>query len=137
MARKTLIYTVDADGGRDQGKAFVLTELPARQAEWWAARVFLALAANNVDIPEDVTNLGMEGIAIIGLKALGKLNPKDTKPLLDEMMECVMVLPDPTKPMVIRTLVDDDIEEIKTILQLRKAIFGLHCDFFTIAAILT
>jgi len=49
------------------------------------------------------------------------------KPLLDEMMGCVQIVPSPN---VKRPLIEDDIEEVKTRLMLRKAIWDLHMDFF-------
>ena len=35
MARKTQTYTIDS-GGRDKGKTFLITEMPATKAEDWA-----------------------------------------------------------------------------------------------------
>src|SRR5690242_21778037 len=48
--RKTLRYTV-AEEGRDKGKTYLLTEMSASQAEMWAARAFLAMANNGIEIP--------------------------------------------------------------------------------------
>lgn len=128
MARKTLAVQIDTEG-RDKGKVYFLTEMPASQGEWWAIRVFLAMARNNVDVPDDIRDQGMAGLAIIGFKALGGMTPHDAKPLLDEMMACVQIIPDPSKPNVIRALIEDDIEEVTTRVRLRREVFTLHTGF--------
>jgi hypothetical protein len=133
MARKTQIVTIDQDG-RDKGKAFLITEMPAAQAEEWGARALFALMRSGVEVPENVRDLGLAGIAALGLKALGGLEWDLAKPLFDEMFTCIQIIPDPAKPAVVRGLVPDDIEEVKTRLLLRKAVLMLHIEFFTGAA---
>jgi hypothetical protein len=128
MTRRTADITISAEG-RDHGKAFRLTEMPARQAEEWAMRALIALARSGVDIPEDIASRGLAGIAVMGFSALRGIAFVDAKPLLDEMMTCVQFLPDPRKPSVVRPLFDGDIEEIFTFFHLRKEVFQLHVDF--------
>ncbi|HEY6019609.1 MAG TPA: hypothetical protein VIY48_06835, partial [Candidatus Paceibacterota bacterium] len=67
-------------------------------------------------------------------EAIGKLQYERAKPLLDRMMECVQIIPDPSKPNVVRSLIDDDIEEVSTRLMLRKETFQLHASFLKTAA---
>lgn len=130
MGRKTAQYTVK-DEGRDKGKMFLLTEMSASQAESWAMRVLLALAASNVDIPEDYAELGMAQLAEMGIKALSGLKWDVAEPLLDEMFTCIQALPDPSKLHVVRNLVETDIEEVMTRLTLRKEVWNLHMDFLS------
>jgi hypothetical protein len=130
--RKTATITIAAEG-RDKGKVFQLKELPASQAERWAMKVFLALAKSGVDIPEDVMQSGMAGIAAVGFKALAGMNYYDAEPLMDEMFQCVQAVPDPGKPAVLRNLIEDDIEEVQTRLLLRKEILLLHVNFLPAA----
>lgn len=125
MARKTAEFT--ATQGRDKGKTYVLTEMSSYAAERWAIRAFMALAKSGVDVPEDVQELGMAGIARLGLKALGGANFEDAEPLLEEMFQCVKF----KASAAVRDLVEDDIEEVATRLQLRREVFGLHVDFST------
>lgn len=124
MARhmKTVIVT---DDGRDKGKRYIITEKSASDAEWWADRVILAIGRTGVDIGE-IEGLGMQGLAILGFKALFKIGPMDLKPLLDEMFDCVTFEP---SPGVVRGLIEDDIEEVATRLMLRAEIFTLHTGF--------
>jgi hypothetical protein len=56
------------------------------------------------------------------------------KPLFDKMMDCIQINP---SPKVTRALIDDDIQEVATLLRLRKEILTLHLSFFTAAAPLT
>jgi hypothetical protein len=138
MARKTLTVIIDK-AGRDQGKTFLLEEMPAAQAERWAMRAFLALARSGVDIPEDIASAGLAGIATLGIKALGGLSFGDAEPLLNEMMGCVRLIPDPSRPGVMLSYpqFEGQIEEPVTFLTLRMEVFKLHTDFFSIAGRLT
>lgn len=128
MARKTAMYSVK-DENRDRGKMFLLTEMDADKAEDWAMRVFFALMSANVELPDGIEELGMAGLAEIGLKAIGGLKWEIAKPLVAEMFECVQMIPDPSKTHVQRSLVPSDIEEVSTRLKLRMEVFNLHVDF--------
>ena len=137
MARRTKLVKI-TDEGRDKGKTFLITEMPPSQAEAWAYRALLALANNNVEVPD--ASLGMAALAQVGLRGLSGLPWIVAEPLLKEMMECVQVCPEPKNPSFVRPLEpaggdgDYDIEEIATRLKLRKEIFQLHVDF-SLAAI--
>lgn len=126
--RKSQTWFCD-DANRDNGKTFVITELPASEAEDWAIQAFFALLNAGVDVPDDVAEMGFAGIASIGLGALGKVPYEKAKPLFDKMMQCVKFMPDNGNPNVTRQLTESDIEEITTRMKLRKMVFGLHWDF--------
>ena len=133
MARKTEYVTIDK-AGRDLGKTFVITEMSAFAAERWATKAFLALANSGIDLPQGMA-AGMQGLAALGLEALGKIKYDDAEPLLDEMLECVRFKPSEKAPPREIIIGDDgDIEEIATLLTLRMAIFKLHVNFSTPAA---
>lgn len=128
MARRIQTVTIESEQSRDQGKSFVVTEMPAEQAEWWAARAIQALLTENPDIGS-IGDTPLAELAQRGFKALGSLPPEKLKPLMDEMFTCVkMGLPDGKS----RDLLPSDIEEVTTRLQLRKEIFSLHVGFFTL-----
>lgn len=136
MTRRSETITIAAEG-RDKGKVFEITELPAMQGEKWAMRAFLALAKSGIDLPEDFGSGGMAAIALVGFKALGNVAFADAESLMDEMFTCVDLLPDPSNPQVKRNgakLLPDDIEEVATLLFLRKRIFELHTRFSQLAA---
>ena len=128
--RKTVTVTID-DAGRDKGKVFVLTEMSAYQSENWAARAIFAMMNAGVDIPDNIAEAGLAGVAALGIKSLTHVSFESAKPLLDEMLACVQFQP---SPKVTRALVEDDIEEVATLLRLRKEVLALHLDFFINAA---
>lgn len=130
MGRKTIDYRIPPeDGNRDAGKLYVIREMPAPQAEKLAIRVFQGLVRSGVDLPEDAASSGMAGIAVMGFKALGMMSFADLEPILDEIMACVEIKPDPKNPAVQRPLIDDDVEEVQTRLKLRMAWFELTTGF--------
>lgn len=125
MARKTKIFTVNDEKSRDHGKAYLLTEMSAENAEWWAFQVLQALLGSDGDID---FNAPLAQMARQGLAALGKLPPDKAKPLLNQMMECVRVkLPNSNDS---RDMLPGDIEEVKTRILIRKEVLELHIDFF-------
>lgn len=132
MARKETFITIDANG-RDQGKVFYLKEMAASQAEWWAMRALMAMGRGGVAIPDNLRSMGMAAMAIEGLKAISKIPAEEAKPLLNELMSCVQAVPNPADRTVLRPLIEDDIEEVTTRLNLRAEVFKLHVDFFATA----
>lgn len=133
MARKVVTFTVKSKG-RDLGKSFVLTEMSAAQAEKWAARAMLAMMRGGVQIPDNIVEMGFAGLAVVGLKSMENMPWELAEPLMDEMWGCVAYIPDAGKPEVVRKVIDDDIEEVKTRFDIRREILKLHIDFFTSAA---
>lgn len=128
--RKEIDVTI-TDEGRDEGKTFHIREMPATRAEKWAMRALLAVARSGVELPDDFAGMGMQGIAIVGIKAITKIAFEDAEPLLDEMMECVTIKPDARNPAIQRPLIEGDVEEIATLIQLRQEVINLHVGFFT------
>lgn len=132
--RKTLEFTIDTDG-RDKGKKFFVTEMAAVKAEDWACRCLFALGNANVEIPDGVLSLGMAGLAevlpSVGLKALLSMKHADVKPLLDELMQCVQMRPDPKRPQVTQNYeqFSSQIEEVSTLFKLKWEVLRLHLDF--------
>jgi hypothetical protein len=113
---------------RDEGKIFQLTEMSAFAAEKFAAKVILALMKSGVKIPENVKDAGLAGLATIAISAFGGIHPDVLMPLLDEMMDCVKIISDPRNPQP-RPLVPEDIDEVATLLTLRKELLELHLGF--------
>jgi hypothetical protein len=126
--RKTINITIQ-DEGRDKGKVFVLTEKPAIQADKWGIRALLALSKSGVPIPQEFMEMGIIGVLAVGIHRLAGVSFADLEPLLDEMLTCVEIMPTPARPDVIRALLPDDIEEVKTLQILRMEVFRLHTGF--------
>lgn len=139
--RKTTSVTVDQEG-RDLGKTFLLTEMPAAAAEKWALRMFVALkgSGDGNAIAESVVRLGMVGVALQGLNVFlrADIDPKVLEPLLDEMLTCIKIIRDPQRPDVVTAMrADIDIEEVPTLLWLRSEVIRLHTNFSPAEALFT
>jgi hypothetical protein len=126
--RKVLEITVPTEG-RDKGKVFQLREADAIKADKWGMRAMLALNRAGVEIPDEVAKMGIVGILAVGVHKLRGVLWEDLEPLVDEMMGCIRVVPTPSRPEVVRSLVAEDIEEMSTLAFLRKEILRLHLDF--------
>ena len=139
MARKRETVTVpNWSGNRDAGKKFLITEMPAADAEKWALRALLLIKGSGERIPNGVAGLGMVGVAIIGLNVFlqGSINPADMDPLMDQMMTCVAMIRDPNsidkltgEPVSTPIVSPDDIEEVQTRLWLRSEVLRVHTGF--------
>lgn len=131
--RKTKEITISDDSSRDNGRKFLITEMPASQTERWALRVLASLTKAGFEIPDEAQ--GMEAVVRSGLETvLGKLDFYDLEPLLDEMMGCIQVV---SSAGITRKLLEEDIEEVKTRLILKREVFALHVDFFGDAGLST
>lgn len=129
MARKTKDVTVTAEG-RDKGKIFRITEKSAVDTEKWCMRVLTAIGRSRSDLPEGAMGVPSSAVMVIGAaRALVSMSFDDAEPLIDEMMQCVQIVPDPSKSIVTRPLIPDDTEEVATLLLLRKEVLELHMGF--------
>lgn len=125
MARKTCRVTIDADG-RDKGKTFVLTELPALDIERWTVRLILALGKNGVSLPGVNVDSGFAGIAGVLWALMAQVSPEEAETLMATMLEGLKI----DEGKITRNLVPDDIEEAETLLQIRLAWVDVHAGFF-------
>ena len=141
MARREIQYRVPHEG-RDRGKIFIIREMSSFDAEMWAYRALSIVARSGADIlqvlksnderlsdDEAIRRAGTAGLFVAGIQTLFTGNFVEAKPLLDEMMLCVRFLPDLSHAEVTRTLVEDDIEEVETLMRLRWEVYNLHTGF--------
>jgi hypothetical protein len=136
MSRKIKEITITAEGSRDKGKTFVITELAADLGEDWALRALRLAQRSGADIPNGV-QAGMAGIAAVGILTVlsGSTSDAELRPLFDDMMACVEIVSDKKtgfrrKLVIDRAIPDnDDIQEIGTRILLRKEWLNLHLDF--------
>ena len=109
MALKTKQITIEH--GRDKGRVFLITEMSAAHADNWAMRALIALANGGV-----------------ALDALGRLKADDAIPLLNELLDCVQIIPEGGQPRPLN-MDFNDVEDFTTLWRLRKEVFALHTDF--------
>lgn len=131
MARQTKVVVIDSEG-RDKGKVFVVTELPARQAQRLATRAFIAMARAGIEIPEEISQLGVAGIIQIGIQTLARMSFEEADAISNELLACVQIRPSPsvTRPLIDHSTEGDDIEEVVTRFRLIKEVYELHTSFF-------
>lgn len=132
MTKRTERCVVPSWGKRDAGKTFLVTEMPAMQAEKWAWKMVIAVKGTTARVPEEVAQLGMIGIAVRGLNAFlaSDVDFAKLEPLLDEMMTCVSLVRDPAHPDVATPIASpDDIEEPVTVTWLRSEVLRVHTGF--------
>jgi hypothetical protein len=128
MGLKTREVTIaTTEGNRDSGKKFLLTEMPALKAEKWARHAAAAVNRSDLDIREEIKQLGMLGFYLAGFQALAGGDIDQVDALMDQMLPLIHIV----EPKVTRPLTPDggDIEEVTTIIQLRKDLLELHMGF--------
>jgi len=144
MARKTKTLVIES--GRDQGKSFLITEMPVTRADKWANTALLAMLRGGVDVgnvnfgliadtigvgdaPKIEPMGGMLELARITIAGLGNVTETVGQELLDQLInDCAQVI---SSGGVVRQMlsIDDEIEDLKTLWMLRKESFLLHIDF--------
>lgn len=128
--RKSERLTITAEG-RDKGKVFILTEMPADQGERWANRAALALTNTGAAIPEEALGSGWATLAAVGVQALGMLRHETVQPMLDELWPtCVRYEHKPGQPLQeVAGGINSQIEEVATRYKIYYALWKLHTDF--------
>lgn len=129
--RRTVSVTIhpspDGKENRDAGKTFLITEVPATQAEEWGLRALMALGTSGIVVPQEMVDAGLIGAALIGYQAFMGAKPSEVLPLWREMLPaCVQYEPSHGIKLPYN---DTLIEEVSTRLTLRKAIMELHTSF--------
>lgn len=116
MARRIKRVTIH-EQGRDRGKTFELTEMPADQAERWCSRAVLLFMNTHAKLPEGAAGLELtwRNVFAAGLSALHGLRETELRPLLEEIKPCIKWVPPGDAPMqVIFPGHESQIEEFKT-----------------------
>lgn len=128
QGRKTTVITIK--DGRDAGKSFRLTEWPCIQTEHWILRAVFGLGKAGVEIPPETLQAGAAVIAYVIASQAVKLPSRLGVRLADELMQCVQRV----EEKLDRSLVDNDIEDVTTRLQLKAEVLKLTFGFFGPAA---
>ncbi len=137
MARRSATVVINDPKSRDSGKTFRVTEMSADAAERWAIRCLLIFARASTKMPEAFAESGMAGLQatvpgllIQGLQSLGGIEYEDAAPLLDEMLGCVeFKAPGSDQYFAVRGAGLSQIEEVGTLLRLRKEVVQVHLNF--------
>lgn len=124
MALKEKRITIEK--GRDAGTTFLIREMPIAKADKWAMRALMAMAGAGIAIP-NVTD-GMMGIARVALGALQSIPEDKAISLMDELLECVQIIPEGGHPRQLDLSIND-VQDFTSLWLLRKEALMLHIDF--------
>lgn len=118
--------------GRDAGTKFLITEMPVAKADRWAMKVLMAMANGGVEVPDP--QVGMLGIVGMVFSSLKNIPEEKALPLMDELLECVKIIPEGGIPRQL-DLAMNDVQDFTTLWILRKEALSLHIDFLQAANI--
>lgn len=124
MALKTKEITIEK--GRDAGTKFLITEMPVAKADNWAMRALGVLARSGIETPD--ANTGLVGVAQMGMSAFSQVKTEEVIPLLDELLDCVQIIPEGGQPRPLDLNIND-VQDFTTLWALRKEVLHLHIDF--------
>lgn len=127
--------TVTIEKGRDEGKEFLITELPAIKADEWAHQLLEQAANSGVNLKDvDVLNLNtqsMAGMIEIGaavFTVLGRIPFETSREMKFSILNsCVKIIPKggEARPC----MWEDEIKDFKNFTVLFAHAIGLHVDF--------
>ncbi|MEY0321466.1 hypothetical protein, partial [Providencia stuartii] len=92
-----------------------------------AMRAIFALANAGIDIGDVKPEMGMMGFGQVALKALSSIKAEVGIPLLNELLDCVQIVP--TGGNARNMEIDSDIFDVMTLFVLRKEALAIHIDF--------
>lgn len=127
---RTVTIQKPASGeNRDAGKVFVVKEVDAVQAEEWGLRALMAIGTSGIQIPQELLSLGILAIPLIGYQVFMGSKEEAVIPLWREMLPaCVSIR---HSDAVVQPFDRSQVEEVSTLLELRKTILELHTGFTT------
>lgn len=128
MALKEKYVTIRGkEENRDNGKRFLIIEMPAYPLEKWGVRALMALATSGITVPQELADAGVLGIALLGYQAFMGAKFEAIEPLMDEMLACVKYHPEGSE--AVTDIPRGVIEEVSTVHLLRREWLELHTGF--------
>jgi len=129
MARESKTFEVTDSNSRDFGKKFKITEMPWYRVERIAVKMFHGIAKSGIELPDFNLDGDAEDLATFTLTAIFKVDTDILNEIMDEMLKSIeVVIP---KDGNTRKLQENDIEDVGTVLSLRKEIIMMNIGFFT------
>ena len=116
---------IKIETGRDAGKVFKITEMPAFQMDRWATRALLVLGKSKKG---GILTLGSMNIEDL-LSALSEVDYEKAEPLLQELLECCSFVKNGQSIVLKKDMVDGIIEDWTTLFKLRMEALTLCIDF--------
>ncbi|QDH14123.1 hypothetical protein E3E12_07925 [Formicincola oecophyllae] len=121
--------------GSDAGKLFVIRPFRAFAGDRWARKVIRALADAGTKLPESALNLGMAGLAGLGMGLFGKMEEQAVEEAFEGLLSCCLIKRDPSNPALPPApLLEADITDPATLSVLRTEAFKVNVGFMKAAA---
>lgn len=117
---------IKIEEGRDAGKVFVITEMPALQMDKWATRALNAIGKNQSGGVLALLALGVPELINSFLQA----DYDKIEPLMQEMLQCCSFKKDGTTVVLNEDFVNEIVEDWNTITNLRIEAIKLNLGFF-------
>ena len=127
--------TVTIEKGRDKGKKFLITEMPAMQADEWSHKLIEQAANSGVNLKDvDILNMNtdnMKGMVEIGVgifTVLGRVPHQISREMKFDLLDrCVQIVPSSGSP---RDCVwDQEIIDFPNFTKLAYHVLELHIGF--------
>ena len=118
---------IKIEEGRDAGKVFVITEMPALQMDKWATRALCAIGRSQESGIMALLALGVTEL----INSFMKADYEKIEPLMQEMLQCCSFKKDNARVVLKDDFVNDIIEDWNTITMLRIEAIKLNLGFFT------
>lgn len=107
----------------------MIVEPGAVRRETWMRHAITALLKCAVEVPEEAVQGGPMAIAALDVAAIMRSLGADVDGLYAELLRFVKIRLDPSKPAALRDTLEDDFEELKTLVRLRMEAFQVMTGF--------
>lgn len=118
--------------GEDMGKVFIITRMSAFAADKWACHVVRSLVRAGAKVPDSALEGGMISLTGSAVQIFGEMSDDDCDKAFEGLMACCQIKRSPNA--MPSKIIDADIQDARTIFNLRVEAFKLHVDFFKAAA---
>ena len=116
---------IKIETGRDAGKVFKVTEMPAFQMDRWATRALLVLGKAKKGGILTISSMSIEDL----LSSLSGVNYDEAEPLLQELLECCSFVKNGQSIVLKKDVIDGIIEDWTTLFKLRMEALTLCIGF--------
>lgn len=116
---------IKIETGRDAGKVFKVTEMPAFQMDRWATRALLVLGKAKKGGIMTISSMSIEDL----LSSLSEVNYDEAEPLLQELLECCSFVKNGQSIVLKKDVIDGIIEDWTTLFKLRMEALTLCIGF--------
>jgi hypothetical protein len=112
------------EAGRDKGKKFTITEMPAVKMDKWATKALIILGKTGNSF--NLAQIDLESL----LRSLSSADYEGVEPLLEELLSCATFDKDGVSMVMTSSIADGIVEDWTTLFRLRIEALKLNLGFF-------